>query len=104
MTPHWPLFARVLPILTGVSFLSFTPSHCHVTVSLSQSVAVSNPTQVQLIHSKNASSTTSPTSLMSPSGSAGGASAWTDSKAADKGSTLATPNPEADKDLFNMKP
>uniref|UniRef100_A0A3Q3XFI9 Uncharacterized protein n=1 Tax=Mola mola TaxID=94237 RepID=A0A3Q3XFI9_MOLML len=60
--------------------------------------------EVQLIHSKNVSSPTSPTSLMSPSVSAGGASAWTDSKAADKGSTLATPNPEAGKDLFNMKP
>uniref|UniRef100_A0A3Q3XFK7 Uncharacterized protein n=1 Tax=Mola mola TaxID=94237 RepID=A0A3Q3XFK7_MOLML len=86
-----------------VSFLSFTPSHCHVTVSLSQSVAVSNPTQVQLIHSKNVSSPTSPTSLMSPSVSAGGASAWTDSKAADKGSTLATPNPELTQNMTSMR-
>lgn len=101
VTPLWLLAS---PILTGVSSLSFTLSRCHVTVSVSQSVAVSNPKQVQLIHGKNASSPTSPTSLTSPSGSAGGAATWTDNKGAAKGSTLGAANPEAGKDLFNMKP
>lgn len=32
--PHWSL-ASCSPILTGVSSLSFTPSRCHVTVSVS---------------------------------------------------------------------
>ncbi|KAI3357611.1 hypothetical protein L3Q82_016023, partial [Scortum barcoo] len=96
----FPLASRDSPILTGVSSLSFTLSQCHVTVSLSQSVAVSNPKQVQLIHSKNASTPTSPTSPMSPAGPAGG----TDNKGADKGQTFLSANPEAGKDLFNMKP
>lgn len=100
----FPLASRDSPILTCVSSLSFTLSHCHVTVSLSQSVAVSNPKQVQLIHSKNASTPTSPTSPTSPAGPAGGAATWTDNKGADKGQTLLAANPEAGKDLFNMKP
>ncbi|TDH10375.1 hypothetical protein EPR50_G00074890 [Perca flavescens] len=66
-----------------------------------ESVAVSNPKQVQLIHSKNASTPTSPTSPTAP---AGGAAIWTDNKGADKGKTVLAANPEAGKDLFNMKP
>ncbi|XP_029993972.1 solute carrier family 12 member 5b isoform X1 [Sphaeramia orbicularis] len=66
-----------------------------------ESVAVSNPTQVQLIHSKITSTPTSPTS---PSAPAGGAAAWTDNKDAAKGRTLAPGTSEAGKDLFNMKP
>lgn len=73
------------------SFLSSALSHCHVAVSLSQSMAVSDPKQVQLIHSKNASTPTSPTGPASP--------AWTD-----KGSAPLSPNPEFGKDFFNMKP
>lgn len=73
------------------SFLSSALSCCHVAVSLSQSVAVSDPKQVQLIQSKNASSPTSPTGPTSP--------AWTE-----KGSAPVLLNPEVGKDLFNMKP
>lgn len=101
--PPATLTSRVLLILTGVSSLSFTLSR-HVTVSLSQSVAVSNPKQVQLIHNKNASTPTSPTSPTSPAGPAGAAATWTDNKGADKGTALLSPGPEAGKDLFNMKP
>ena len=101
--PPATLTSRVLLILTGVSSLSFTLSR-HVTVSLSQSVAVSNPKQVQLIHNKNASTPTSPTSPTSPAGPAGAAATWTDNKGADKGTALLSPGPEPGKDLFNMKP
>lgn len=97
------LASRVLLILTGVSSLSFTLLR-HVTVSLSQSVAVSNPKQVQLIHNKNASTPTSPTSPTSPAGPAGASAPWTDNKGADKGTSLLSPGTEAGKDLFNMKP
>uniref|UniRef100_A0A4W6EM30 Solute carrier family 12 member 5b n=1 Tax=Lates calcarifer TaxID=8187 RepID=A0A4W6EM30_LATCA len=65
------------------------------------SMAVSNPKQVQLIHSKNTSTPTSPTSPMSPAAPAGGAATWTDNKGPDKGKTLLA---EPNKDLFNMKP
>lgn len=107
---HWLLSDS--PLTTG-ALLAYTDrcllSLFHpVTLSrhgvVSQSVAVSNPKQVQLIHGKNASSPTSPTSLTTPSGSAGGAATWTDNKVADKGLTVGAANPEAGKDLFNMKP
>ncbi|XP_058499526.1 solute carrier family 12 member 5b isoform X1 [Solea solea] len=58
-----------------------------------ESVAISNSKQVQLVHSKNASTPTSPTS---PPSSA----TWTDSK----GKNLLAVSPESGKDLFNMKP
>lgn len=111
---HWLL--SDFPLATGFQTITYTDkclfslfhpvtlSRCHVTVSLSQSVAVSNPKQVQLIQSKNASSPTSPTSPTSPCGSAGGAATWTVNKGADKGLTLLSANPEAGKDFFNMKP
>uniref|UniRef100_A0AAQ4Q318 Solute carrier family 12 member 5b n=1 Tax=Gasterosteus aculeatus aculeatus TaxID=481459 RepID=A0AAQ4Q318_GASAC len=58
---------------------------------VSQSVAVSDPKQVRLIHGRTASSTpASPTSPASPT------------DGAERGQTGA--NPEAGKDLFNMKP
>lgn len=101
---HWPLASRASHMLTGVSFLFFTLTHCPITVSPSQAVAASNPKQVQGIYSKKASTPTSPTSPTSPAGPTGGAAAWTDNKGADKGQTLLTANPEAGKDLFNMKP
>eukprot|EP00064_Thunnus_orientalis_P001951 superscaffoldBa00000133_g1955 len=69
-----------------------------------ESVAVSNPKQVQLIHSKNTSIPASPTSPTSPVAPAGGAATWTDNKGADKGKNLTAANVEAGKDLFNMKP
>ncbi|KAM6977098.1 solute carrier family 12 member 5b [Aplochiton taeniatus] len=74
-----------------------------------ESVAVSRPKQVQLIHNKNASTT--PTSPTSPTTPAGGALSpgsetqmtWTD-EPADKGKNQAAANPENVKDLFSMKP
>uniref|UniRef100_A0A8D3DV32 Solute carrier family 12 member 5b n=1 Tax=Scophthalmus maximus TaxID=52904 RepID=A0A8D3DV32_SCOMX len=72
---------RVSPLLTGVSFLPFTLSHCHV--------------MAQLIHSKNASTPTSPTSPTSPAGPAGGAATWTDNRGADKGKNLFAASPES---------
>lgn len=75
--------------LTRVSFLFSSLCRCHITVSMSQSVAVSDPKQ--LIHSQNASSPTSPTGPASAS--------WTE-----KGSAPVSPNPDAGKDLFSMKP
>ncbi|XP_077424027.1 solute carrier family 12 member 5b isoform X1 [Vanacampus margaritifer] len=52
--------------------------------------------EVQLIHSKNASTPASPTSLTAP---AGGGNTWTDNKDVDKGKNLG-----AGKDPFSMKP
>ncbi|KAJ4934868.1 hypothetical protein JOQ06_007649, partial [Pogonophryne albipinna] len=69
-----------------------------------QSVAVSNPKQVQLIHSKNTSTPASPTSPTSPVVPAGGATTWTDNKGAEKGKGPSEGNPEAGRDPFNMKP
>uniref|UniRef100_A0A3Q3K6E2 Solute carrier family 12 member 5b n=1 Tax=Monopterus albus TaxID=43700 RepID=A0A3Q3K6E2_MONAL len=57
--------------------------------------------EVQLIHGKNASTTTSPTT---PAVSAGGATTLTDNKGTDKGKSLLAVTPEAGKDHFNMKP
>lgn len=90
--------------LTLISSLSFTLSRCCVTVFLSQSVAISNPKQEQLIHSKNESTPASPISPTPPAGPAGGAATPADNKGADKGPTLLSANPEAGKDNFCMKP
>lgn len=94
---NWPLVYRVSSTLTDVFFFSFTLSHCHVMMPLSQFVAVSNPKQVQLIHGKNASTPTSPTSSTTTAAPAQGT-------ATDKGKTLLAANPEGGKDVFNMKP
>uniref|UniRef100_A0A673A4W9 Solute carrier family 12 member 5b n=1 Tax=Sphaeramia orbicularis TaxID=375764 RepID=A0A673A4W9_9TELE len=88
------------PYIRDVKHTARRPEPVSV-LSFTQSVAVSNPTQVQLIHSKITSTPTSPTS---PSAPAGGAAAWTDNKDAAKGRTLAPGTSEAGKDLFNMKP
>ncbi|KAF7653700.1 hypothetical protein LDENG_00079630 [Lucifuga dentata] len=60
--------------------------------------------EVQLIHHNNAAPT--PTSPTSPTFPVGGAATWTDNKGAEKEKSQATTtaNPEAGKDLFNMKP
>ncbi|KAM3871926.1 solute carrier family 12 member 5b [Diretmus argenteus] len=77
-----------------------------------ESVAVSQPKQVQLIQNKNAAPT--PTSPTSPAAAGGAASSdaevqrtWTDDKGADTGKSQAATaitNPEAGKDQLNMKP
>nr|XP_057907523.1 solute carrier family 12 member 5b isoform X3 [Doryrhamphus excisus] len=67
--------------------------HCQASIEEGARGAEQPEEEVQLIHSKSASS---PTSLTAP---AGGGATWTDSKGADKGKNL-----EAGKDLFSMKP